>query len=164
MALQSYMKIEGKTQGEIKGESPVMTMDREDQIPLKAWHHNVNVPSDPLSGRATGSRIHHPFTIVKKIDKATPLLYSAMCNAEEAKVTIRLFRPDPTGSGQEQHYFTILLEGAMINDIAPYMLQVDDPNNSFYPEMEKVAFRYERITWTYEDGGITHTDDWKGRR
>jgi len=30
-------------------------------------------------------------------------------------------------------------------------------------ELEHVSFAYQKITWTYVDGGITATDDWLGR-
>ena len=35
-----------------------------------------------------------------------------------------------------------------------------NPDLVRYVEYEQVAFTYQKITWTWNDGGITATDDW----
>ena len=40
------------------------------------------------------------------------------------------------------------------------MLNNKVPENIKMPLMEEVGFVYEKIEWTWVDGGITATDDW----
>ena len=35
------------------------------------------------------------------------------------------------------------------------------PENMKLPHMEEVSFTYQKIEWTFEDGGITAEDDWE---
>ena len=35
------------------------------------------------------------------------------------------------------------------------------PESKPYHDMEDVQFTYSKITWTYNDGNIEYTDDWK---
>jgi type VI secretion system secreted protein Hcp len=35
-----------------------------------------------------------------------------------------------------------------------------DPNVTKYEVYEEIAFTYQRITWTWKDGGLTSQDVW----
>ena len=35
------------------------------------------------------------------------------------------------------------------------------PENAKMPIMEEVSFAYQKIQWTWVDGGITASDDWE---
>jgi len=74
------------------------------------------------------------------------------------EVEIRFWRPNPTGAGEEQHYFTILLGDAFIVGITPSFPVNFRPETAHDPFMETVAFSYRTITWTYMDGGVTFQD------
>jgi type VI secretion system secreted protein Hcp len=101
--------------------------------------------------------------VVKFFDKSSPLLYQALCTGEHfSDVTLKWYRIDATG--QEEHYFTTMLEDAIIVSMRPYMPDALDPEKESYGHMEEVSFTYRRITWTFEDGGITATDDWETPR
>jgi type VI secretion system secreted protein Hcp len=159
MSLPLYIaKIEGETQGAIKG--GVTQKGRQDWIECHAYHHEVVSPRDTASGLPTGKRQHKPLVITKSLDKSSPLLMNALVNNENLKtVEFRFFRPSATGA--EQHYYTIELVNANIAEIHPYVLNVKDPALTKFPDMEHVSFTYQKIIWTFVDGGITAEDDWE---
>lgn len=160
MALNAYMRITGQIQGEIKGS--VTQAGREDSIMVIGFSHEVGSPRDAASGLPTGKRQHKPLTITKEIDKSTPLLMSALVNNENlTELTLRFWQP--SRSGKEFQFYTIELKNAAIADIRQEMLNNKYPENMQMTELEHVSFIYQKITWTYEDGGITTSDDW-GKR
>lgn len=83
MALTSYLTLEGTSQGAFKGDCD--QKDREDTIMVYATKHDIEIPKDTHTGLPTGQRIHHPFTITKKIDNATPLIMQAVASGEKFK-------------------------------------------------------------------------------
>ena len=156
-ASPAFMWVEGKNQGEIQGSSDVR--DREGAIIVYAFGHSIKVPTDPQGGQSTGARVHAPFKILKEFDKSSPKLYQALCSGELMKnVTIKWYRTDP--SGQEEHYFTIALEDALIVNISPSMPTTFLQANEAYRHMETVSFTYRKITWTWVPDGVESQDDW----
>lgn len=61
MALNSYLKLKGQKQGDIKGS--IKQKGRDGTIMVIGFHHEVVSPGDPSTGLATGKRIHTPFII-----------------------------------------------------------------------------------------------------
>jgi type VI secretion system secreted protein Hcp len=158
MALNAYLKLSGKTQGEIKGS--VTQAGREDSIMVIAYNHEVVSPRDAASGLPTGKRQHKPLTVTKEIDKSSPLLMNVLTNNEQiTKWELRFWQPSP--SGQEVQHYTIELENASIASIRSEMLNNKYAENMNHKEREHVAFCYQKITWTWMDGGITASDDWE---
>lgn len=158
MALNAYLKMKGATQGDIKGS--VTQKGREDAIMVVAYKHEVMSPRDAASGLPTGKRMHKPITITKEIDKASPLLYSAMVNNETiTDFTLDFWRP--SAHGAEVLFYTVNLKNASISEMREYMLDNKVPENMKFPPMETVSFTYQKITWTWKDGGITAEDDWE---
>jgi len=158
MALNAYMRLTGETQGEIIG--PVTLRGREDSIQVIAVNHNVNSPRDAASGLPSGKRQHKPLTITKEIDMASPLLMNILVNNENiTNLVIRFWTPSLTG--KEIQFYTVELKDASIADIHFEMLNNKYPENMQHKEREHVSFCYRRITWTYEDGGITAEDEWE---
>ena len=105
--------------------------------------HEISSPRDPASGLPTGKRLHQPVTITKQLDKATPLLLNALVSNEDLKtVTIGL---DENGT----QVATITLTNATISDYVEHGLT------------ESWSFTYEKIEWTWLDGGITASDNWE---
>ncbi|AGF79239.1 type VI secretion system effector, Hcp1 family [Desulfocapsa sulfexigens DSM 10523] len=158
MALNAYLKLTGETQGEIKGS--VTQAGREDMIAIIAFDQEISSPRDAASGLPTGKRQHGPLTLVKEVDKSSPLIYSAMVNNENiTSLELRCWQPSSTGK-EVQHY-TIQLENASISKIRQEMLNNKYPENMQHKEREHVSFCYQKIIWTWEDGGITAEDDWE---
>ena len=109
-------------------------------------------PRDQATGTISGKRQHSPVTVVKPVDKASPLLYKALCTHEPVNsAEFRFFRPDRVGPEPDEHYYTVLLENGYVESIT-----------AIGRGMEKVGFVFQDITWTYEIGGATHKDSWKG--
>lgn len=138
------LQIDGN---DVEGECPIESMEREGTIDCQSFDHEMRVPYDPVSFAPAGRRIHGAVTIIKRTDKTSPLLYKALCEGEPVtEAQFRFFRPDPL-TGQEEHYSTVLLENGLVVGI-----------RRSYPNLERVTFVYQGITWTYEDGGVTHHD------
>ncbi len=158
MALNAYLKLKGQKQGDIKG--AVTQKGRENTILVVSTDHLIVSPRDAASGQATGKRQHQPLVITKELDKSTPLLYQALVSNE----SISEFRLDfyrTTKAGMEQQFFTISLVNAFISSIKFEMLNNEYPENLKIPQREKIAFTYQKIVWTFQDGGITAQDDWE---
>ena len=41
------------------------------------------------------------------------------------------------------------------------MLNNKYPENMQHKEREHISFCYQKVIWTFEDGGITSEDDWE---
>ena len=158
MALTSYMKVKGKSQGDIKGDC-TQGGDKKDTILVYQIEHSVEIPKDTHTGLPTGQRIHHPFCIVKHKDKSSPKLYQACTKGEQCDVQIDHYRIKDTG--EEEKYFTIKLAEAIIVNMKEYKPMTFVEDNKAYHDMEEVCFTYSKITWTYNDGNIEYTDSWK---
>jgi type VI secretion system secreted protein Hcp len=152
------MTLTGENQGAINGSC--QQAGHEDTILVEEFDHEIYIPHDVQTGLASGKRVHGEFTVTKFFDQASPLIASALCNGEHmTDVTLKFYRIAPTGN--EEHYYTIMLENAVVVRMNPYVPNCLDAASETYGHMEKVAFTYERITWTYEETGATATDDWQ---
>jgi type VI secretion system secreted protein Hcp len=158
MALNAYLRLTGQTQGEIKGS--VTQKGREGSIMVIAFNHEIISPRDAASGLPTGKRMHKPVTVVKEVDKSSPLLFNVLTNNENLKTwELQFWQPSATGA-EKQHY-KIQLVNANIASIRSYMLNNKNPELMKFSEAEEVAFTYQKIIWTWNDGGITAEDDWE---
>jgi len=158
MALNAYMRLKGARLGQIKGS--VTQRGREESIMVIAVSHEVLSPRDAASGLPTGKRQHKPFTVLKEVDRSSPLLYAMLADNENIdEWEVRFWRPSPTG--MEVQFYTIKLTNANISSIRLEMLNNKNPDLMKYAEREEVAFCYQKIEWTWEDGGITAMDDWE---
>jgi type VI secretion system secreted protein Hcp len=163
MALNAYLRMEGKTQGAINGS--VTQKGRENSIMVIAVSHEIISPRDAASGLPTGKRQHKPLVITKELDKSTPLLYNMLTNNENiTKWELQFWTPQlkaTAGAGMEVQHYTITLENANIAAINFRMANNKHPDLMKFAEYEEIAFTYQKITWTWNDGGITADDDWE---
>ncbi len=133
-AVAGTLAVTGQKQGSF-GNSPMI---------LIGMSHEIVSPRDAATGQATGKRQHKPFTITKELDKATPLLLNALATNETlTSVLIGLLKPNG------QQLATIKLTNAQLSHYLANGLT------------EHWSFTYQKITWTYVDGGITAEDDWE---
>jgi len=158
MALSAYLTIVAERQGGIKGS--VTQKGREDKIQVIAAIHEIVGPRDPVSGRPTGKRMHKPFIISKELDRSTPLLYSILCNNENIREWVLQFYT-PDRSGIERQHYTVRLVNANIVSISFRMANTKHPRLMKFAEYEEVAFTYQKIIWTWNEGGIQAEDDWE---
>ncbi|MEP7126014.1 MAG: type VI secretion system tube protein TssD [Byssovorax sp.] len=163
MALNAYLKLKGQRSGEIKGS--VTQKGRENKIMVIAVSHEIISPRDAASGLPTGKRMHKPFVITKELDKSSPLLYSALTmNENISEWELQFWTPQlraTGGVGTEVQHFTVKLTNANIASIAFRMANNKHPDLMKFAEYEEVAFTYQKIEWTWNDGGITAGDDWE---
>lgn len=166
MSNMAYAYLKGQKSGQIKGS--IIQKVREDSIGVIATAHSIISPRDPQSGLPTGQRMHKPFVITKELDKSTPLLYNVLCTNENlSEVTIKYWTPQiraTTGTGTEIQHYTVQLINANIASIDFRQLNIRDTNLVKFAEYEEIAMTYEKITWTWTDGGITADDSWLERR
>ncbi len=146
---------------QIEGESTQTSLERENTIECVYFEHSVKTAREAGSGMATGRRRYEPVVIRKRIDKSTPLIYKALVNNERVDATFKFYRPSPTGDGTTQQFFTVEIANGRVAGIRDYSPDVIDPVSTNIPAMEEVSFLFEQIVWTYEEGGITHTDSWR---
>lgn len=152
-ALNSYLRVTGDVQGEIRGS--VTQAGREDSIEVYGFSHEVMSPRDAASGLPTGKRQHKPFSITTAIDRSTPLLFNALVNNENlTEFRLGLWRP--SRSGKEEQYYTIELQNASVASI-----RIESGEDARSPHKAIITFTYQKIIETWEDGGITAEDDWE---
>jgi type VI secretion system secreted protein Hcp len=157
MALAAYLSIVAERQGPIRGS--VAQKGREDKILVIAVQHEIVAPREPQSGIPTGKRMHKPFNVLKEVDRSSPLLQAILCTNENIReARIEFWTATPTG--QEKQHYTVRLINANISSIAFKMANIRIPKLQRLAEYEEVAFTYQKIEWTWSDGGITAGDDW----
>jgi type VI secretion system secreted protein Hcp len=158
MAIAMYLTLKGQKQGEIRG--GVTQKGREHSILVIAASHGIISPRDPGSGLPTGKRQHQAFGITKTLDQATPPLYSGLAmNENLPDWRLEYWQLQPRG--KEELVYTVKLINANIASIHHRVLNVDSPENAQLPAMEDIQFTYQKIEWTWVNGGITAGDDWE---
>jgi type VI secretion system secreted protein Hcp len=65
------------------------------------------------------------------------------------------------GTGTEIQHYTNKLTNANIASINIRMANNKHPDLMKFAEYEEVAFTYQKIEWSWTDGGITAMDDWE---
>ena len=166
MPIPAYLTLSGANQGDMSsgatGADSIGTMsksDHENEIQVQAFKLNMTVPKDPQSGQPTGRRIHTGVTFTKVLDKSSPMIMQALATGEQIKTaTFKFFRT--SSSGEQEHYYTIELEEALITDVTPWFPNALDTSNAAISHMEDVSLSYKKITETHEVAGTSGSDDW----
>lgn len=163
MALQAHLDLTAAAQGKIDGS--ITQAGRENTIGVIAVSHQIVSPRDAASGMPTGKRMHKPFIITKELDKSSPKLYAALVSNENIpKWSLKFYTSGTSaakGVGKEVNHYTIELVNASIASIDFVMKNNKRPENTPFPETEEVAFTYQKILWTWNEGGISAADDWE---
>lgn len=156
MANAMFMIIEGSAQGLITegAFTPESVGNKyqdghEDSILIESFNYGSSVPTD-TNGRITGTRVHESISIIKPIDRTTPLLFEAL-NKGETLTTIELKLYRTSYEGKPEHYFTITLTDAIISDI--------HVENSLNDVEEHIDFRYRKIDLRHEVSATSSFDD-----
>lgn len=160
MAIPVYLWLKDDGGADIKGSVDVQ--DREGSIEVVAQEHNLYIPTDNNTGKLTGTRIHTPFLFTKEIDSSSPYLYKAVTTGQTLKsAEFKWYRIND--AGQEVEYFNTKLENVKVVKVNPLMHDIKDPAYEKHNHLEQIELRYEKITWTYKDGNIIHSDSWNER-
>jgi type VI secretion system secreted protein Hcp len=118
------LEMQLKTQGKVTGDSTKKQGGTGFSAGLRchAFNYQVAQQFDAGSGQLTGRRTHTPITIVREVDKASPLLWSALCTNEGFKTaTLSFARPSADGNFAVAH--TIVLTDGAIVSIRPAGIQ-----------------------------------------
>ncbi|APG51730.1 TPA: Hcp family type VI secretion system effector [Providencia stuartii] len=98
-----------------------------------------------------------PVTLIKLLDKSSPLLANAIANNETLEMTFNFYRTSQTGS-QEKYYTITLREASIIN------LESDYPhssnNNEQLPE-ETLTVKYKDIIFQHVMAGTSGYCSWQ---
>jgi type VI secretion system secreted protein Hcp len=159
VALNAYLKLRGEKQGVILGS--VTEAGRAGSIEVVAVEHVLSSPRDPASGVAAGKRRHSEILVTKELDRSTPRLYAALVSNENiVEWELQFWRPG--SGGQEEQHYTVLLSNAAITAIEFRLPDTREPDLLTRESYEVVSFAYQKIRWTWNDGGITAEDFWTG--
>jgi type VI secretion system secreted protein Hcp len=158
MAESIWMSVKGAKQGDIKSETTAK--GREGLIECIEFEADMESPHDVHSGLATGKRQHKPLVVRKRVDKTTPLLSGALVTNETLS-TVKLQFWRPKGDGSSEQFYTIELTNAGLSKQKIYLPMTLDPTKTNLPALEKLEFVFQKIVWTFTQGGITASDDWE---
>ena len=126
------------------GQGSVGGFDPSNMIRVNAFRHELV---------RTGSTVNHKgFTIVKPLDKATPLLAQALGQNGVGTAVIRLFRAD-SNEGTVENHITYTLTNCQIIRVQPWMANITDNAAASLPAMEEVTFTYQSIEIESETNG-----------
>ena len=140
MAQQFLLTMNLKTQGAIKGSSGKKqgSLDFSKGMECHAFSYEVKSQFDAGSGQLTGRRQHNPVTIVKEVDKASPLLWQALCSNEGFRtVKLQFYKPTPRGTSAVT--CTIELTNGVISEIKRARDASGKPS-------EHVSLTFEKMT------------------
>ena len=158
MALNAYLQLQGDRQGEIRGS--VTQKGAEGRIMVIAAEHSLTRPFDAVRGTPTSRRKHSPFKVTKEVDRASPLLYSALVSGERLTKWELRFYGFSQETAEEQNHYTVTLSNSVIIEIASVMPNNKDPDLTKLEPYEVVSFLYQRIQWAWVEEGLTSEDDW----
>lgn len=115
----------------------------------------VKVPVNDSTGFPEGTRKHKKLTITKDIDMDSPVWIEKLVDGNIIRdISLFFYWTDPNLHTQV-NYYTIVLEDVRVINFDHQMVFVD----AGYAHMDVISLTFEVITWTWEDSGITFTDD-----
>ena len=137
MAGSDFLLTIDKVRGESKDQ------DFPDAIEVRGWSYGAVSPTDPVNRLATGQAQFSDLTIVKPIDKTSPLLLERLGRnmvADTASLICRKAGGDPKG------YFRIDMKKVRIRSIN---MKVGEGTG--VTPVETVVLSFQKITWTYKE-------------
>jgi type VI secretion system secreted protein Hcp len=151
-----FMTLTGQKSGAVKG--GVTQKGRENTIAVSAFDDEIVSPRDPASGLPTGKRQHKPIRVTFELDQSAPILFNMMSTNENiTQLELKFWHAAVTGvgAGTETQFYTVKLTNA---SIAEMHTMTDATTHNTVLE---VAFTYQKIQWTWVDGGVTAMDSWQ---
>lgn len=155
--MPTYLKLTGSRQGEIRG--GVVQRGREGQIQIHSLDHGLARP-DPAAVVATGRLRHSAVGFTKRIDQASPMLYTALVDGEPmSECFVNFWLPNPklgSAGGDTLTYF-IKLRDAMVTGIALSLADASAPDADTRIATETISLAYRSIEWTWTATDMTAT-------
>lgn len=148
-----YLKLNG---ADIQGESSQSSLGRENSIEILSWSWGADAAMQ--SPGVIGKRMMGEVKYVQRIDKSTPLLFKGFVNNEVAEGVFKFFRPNPTGDGTTEQFFTFEGKQGRITSLNPWNPDTINPATAVMPPLYQLTMFFPRVIQTYTNGGITF--DW----
>jgi type VI secretion system secreted protein Hcp len=153
-----FLSLSGAKAGAIAGEA--QDSDHKNEIEVLGWAWGMAGKRDVASGLATGRRTMREITILKRVDKASTPLMSALSTNElvKGKLTLRKAGKTPL------EYLKLSFENGLVNS---YDVEAGNVSGTA-TVVERVTFSFQKITVEYTpqgpdgraQGGMTFTDQW----
>lgn len=118
-----------------------------------SWGSHLNSASS--SSRRRGGITKLPVSLLKPIDKTTPLLYEALSTNQRIDGSIKLFDTDPD-SGSTRHRFTVKLDQARLISIESVSPNTLNPDTAALPPTEQVEMLAHTLTYIDEINGVEY--------
>ncbi|WKZ93645.1 type VI secretion system tube protein TssD [Chimaeribacter arupi] len=161
MAIPVYLWLKDDGGADIHG--LVDVRGRENSIEVLDIEHCIELPTDFHSGKIVANHRHEPVSFTKELDCASPYLYQALTTGRMLRsAEFRYYRIND--AGQEENYFTVLLENAYVTGLHAMMYDIKSDYGERCNHLEGVELHYEKISWHYRDGNLIHSDSWDTRR
>jgi type VI secretion system secreted protein Hcp len=145
-----FLKLNGS---DVQGDSTVSSGGRANSIEVLSWSWAAEATLT-AGGLSAGQRIMGEVKFVQRIDKSTPLLFQGFTNNSVVLGLFRFYRPNPSGDGSTEQFFTFLGEQGRITSLNNWLPDAINPATANMPTLVQFTMRFNKVTQTYENGGI----------
>src|SRR5579872_638430 len=127
-----------------------------DGTPVRATAYELTQPFNPVTAAPIGRRQHKPFTIIREIDAASPVVLQRVISQTEVDIVVSFLGPGTPGASPPV-LLTAAATGAHV--VSYQILTGNQPALTDFntDELEEFAFTYSQIEWTYTNGGKSST-------
>lgn len=150
MARPGYMKMTGKSLGNIQGGSNDSRIG-DGLIKVLSFCHTVDRQGEGAGGVLGSNVVHRPAEILKAIDPSSPLLNQALCEQDVLSVELTWYQPDT--EGQPEVVYQIEMKGVQLLSVTTEMPDCTQPQKDGLQYLERVRLVYRSIIWRYGAGG-----------
>jgi type VI protein secretion system component Hcp len=85
-----------------------------------AFQFQTLSPRDVSGGMSSGKRSHMPITIVKQVNRSSPLHFHTLANSNEVLPEVKLVFSKPGAGGTQKPHFTVTLTNAQVSGYKQY--------------------------------------------
>lgn len=132
------LKIEG-----VKGES--QDANYRGSIELKNWGFSCSTPTDPATKQSTGRMQVSDLTVIKDLDKSSPVLIDACKRNLVFKKVELIIRK---AGGEQKEYYRVELKNARIRSVG---LKGHPPDGVGVIPEETIGLSFQKISWSYRE-------------
>jgi len=159
MAYESYIKIKGEKQGQLKGSCP--KANRTDFIDVISFRMGGMVPVDSNNWKPKGSRQHAPVIVTLEANAASPQLLQALWTSEVLKEVVIEHVNRTRDGAKEQVKERITLTDAVVVSIDRYSsAHAKEKLEHDVDNLEDISFRFRQILVEAPLASTSASDDW----
>ncbi|MGC3029269.1 type VI secretion system tube protein TssD [Burkholderia sp. DN3021] len=157
-----YLKVKGKTQGEIKGS--VVQDNHDGKIHIYAFKHDYDMPAKMQEGMTPGANARGVLTLTKEMDRSSPQFLQALGKRETlTDFELEIYRPKLDGTGVTELEFTLKLEGVLVVHIDEYSRKpYEEGSDGVLGHMEDISFAYQGFQMEHKESGVSGEASWNG--